>query len=68
MINTTRDFWKMCQIALASAAFWPIFQKSLVVLIINCTPSRVITYTYSIRFSISVLYSVGSGDEWVLRN
>ena len=25
--------------------FWHIFQKSLVVLIINCTPSRVITYT-----------------------
>jgi hypothetical protein len=27
--------------------FWHIFQISLVVLIINCTPSRVITYTYS---------------------
>jgi hypothetical protein len=26
--------------------FWHIFQISLVVLIINCTPSRVITYTY----------------------
>ena len=26
--------------------FWYIFQISLVVLIINCTPSRVITYTY----------------------
>ena len=25
--------------------FWHIFQISLVVLIINCTPSRVITYT-----------------------
>jgi hypothetical protein len=27
--------------------FWHIFQISLVVLIINCTPSRVITYTYT---------------------
>jgi hypothetical protein len=38
----------MCQIALASAAraILALFQISLVVLIINCTPSRVITYTY----------------------
>jgi hypothetical protein len=38
----------MCQIALASAAraiLAHFFQKSLVVLIIICTPSRVITYT-----------------------
>jgi hypothetical protein len=36
MINTTRDFWKMCQIALSSAARASLahFQKSLVVLII----------------------------------
>jgi hypothetical protein len=48
MINTTRDIWKMCpQIALSSAAraILAHFQISLVVLIINCTPSRVITYT-----------------------
>jgi hypothetical protein len=43
----TRDIWKICQIALTPrlVEFWHIFQISLVVLIINCTPSRVITYT-----------------------
>jgi hypothetical protein len=30
--------------------FWHIFLISLVVLIINCTPSRVITYTYDLIF------------------
>ena len=30
-----------------SVQFWNIFQKSLVALIINCTPSRMITYKYT---------------------
>ena len=60
IINTTRDFWKMCQIALASAArvqFWHIFQKSLVVLIIYCNPSGVITYTYTVVMLFCILWT-----------
>jgi hypothetical protein len=42
MINTTRDINTTRRLV----QFWHVFQISLVVLIINCTPSRVITYTY----------------------
>jgi hypothetical protein len=53
--------------------FWLIFQISLVVLIINCTPSRVITYTNppthptyqcDIRFAICTWPKT---DEWIER-
>jgi hypothetical protein len=38
--------------------FWHIFQISLVVLIINCTPSRVITYTNVLYFYLVILLNI----------
>jgi hypothetical protein len=48
----------MCQILHSPrrlVQFWHIFQISLVVLIINCTPSRVITYILMDDFNINLL-------------
>jgi hypothetical protein len=44
-INTTRDFLKSVpNCTRLGMQFWNIFQKSLVVIIVNCTHSSVIMY------------------------
>ena len=48
--------------------FWHIFQISLVVLIINCTPSRVITYTYDTIQGYTTLYNVIQDFKKLINN
>jgi hypothetical protein len=43
--------------------FWHIFQKSLVVLIVNCTPSRVITYANRIHNSVANFHAHSSSCD-----
>jgi hypothetical protein len=47
-INSTRDVWKFAKLDSPRRLlqFWQNFQTSLVLLILNCTRHRKITYTY----------------------
>jgi hypothetical protein len=49
-INSTSDVWKFAKLDSPRrlVQFWQNFQTSLVILILNCTRHRMITYTHTL--------------------